>query len=592
MESVKLFDDFTNYETDWRPSAPPSLDGINTIYLDTETTGLKLAQGISKPIGISIKWPGVKPRYYPWGHAGGNLDEEVVKRWAQRELRNKRIVGLGVKTEVHGLHAWGVDLEAQGCTVSDVQHSAALLDDHRKSFKMEALAADFKVGAKTGKELDKKRMKDYHSSVVAAYAENDAEVTEGLDLAMKPLLEAENLGRVKQLEDDVIFPVCEMERNAAPLDTELLRRWCQESEAEMLSLLHAITKEVGFPFTPKTSDWAKLFRHFRIPIIFFTSEGAPSFTDAILKNVNNPFVQMGRRAAKLASLRSKFLVPYDREATDGFLRYHLHQLRWEAPNGENGGTVTGRFSSSDFNVQQVPKKSKQIFAEETKYLIRQLFIPSGKDLWFSADAKQIEFRVASHFFNNKRILQAYKDNPEVSYYNIIIEGTKFTRDLPYDKSKAIILAILYGAGRDKVSFMGGVPRSESDVFVDEYYRAFPEVRATIKKAAHVAETRGYVKTITGRRSRFPGKERTYKGLNSICQGSAADINKVKLVELHRERKYTGYLMRGTVHDETFGQVPDEESARRVTEILNRQSFDLKVPILWSGKTGPNWAACQ
>jgi DNA polymerase I-like protein with 3'-5' exonuclease and polymerase domains len=109
---------------------------------------------------------------------------------------------------------------------------------------------------------------------------------------------------------------------------------------------------------------------------------------------------------------------------------------------------------------------------------------------------------------------------------------------------------------------------------------------------HAAEHRGYVKTILGRRSRFPDKKRIHKALNCIVQGSSTgDYMKMKLVELHRERKRTGFVMRAPVHDEVIGDVPDQESAKMVTEILDRQSLDLRVPILWETVTGSHWGEC-
>ena len=126
---------------DWSPPEPPSLDGIDRIELDCETNGLRWWDG-DLPIGIGIGTPDGIYRYLPWGHAGGNLSEETVKRWAQRELRNKQIFNLNIKFDNHHLYRWGVDLEAQGCTISDVGHRAALLDDHRRHFDLEALSQD------------------------------------------------------------------------------------------------------------------------------------------------------------------------------------------------------------------------------------------------------------------------------------------------------------------------------------------------------------------------------------------------------------------------------------------------------------------
>ena len=156
--------------------------------------------------------------------------------------------------------------------------------------------------------------------------------------------------------------------------------------------------------------------------------------------------------------------------------------------------------------------------------------------------------------------------------------------------------------------------SQGATQADAFIKTWPKTRATKKsiddRASHLAKPecdkfckrgdtlhrqfkhRGYVKTLLGRRSRFPSNYKTYIGLNRVLQGTASDIMKRKLVELHRERKNTGFLMRMTVHDMVGGDAQEPETLARVSEILNQQSVTVKVPILWACKQGPNWADCQ
>jgi DNA polymerase-1 len=140
--------------------------------------------------------------------------------------------------------------------------------------------------------------------------------------------------------------------------------------------------------------------------------------------------------------------------------------------------------------------------------------------------------------------------------------------------------------------MLGLPQAESDAFVDAYDRSFPEMKNLLQTAARLAEQRGYVKTYLGRRARFKDHKRMHKALNRVIQGTAADVMKTKIVELHNERKATGFLMRFTVHDEVDGDAQDEGSTARVETVLNRQSYEFKVPILWETGDGPNWAAAK
>ena len=572
--------------TSWKPSEPPSLEGINEVCLDTETNGLMWQKG-DLPIGISIRLPNGRCQYLPWGHSGGNLDEETVHRWARKELRFKHIIGMNTRFDIHMLYQWGVDLEAQGCTVSDVSHYAALLDDHRKGNSLEAISQDY-LGYGKIQGLDGSQMALYHAADVAAYAEQDVRLVGELTKKMWPVLESQDLLRVIQLENDVIFPVCEMERNAACLDMPLLAKWLKEADEAYLECLWSIHRESGWKIEPtKSSDMARLFYALGIKVIHFTDNGSPSFTDDILKKIDHPVVQLARRARKLASLKSKYLVPYNKLATDGKLHFNLHQMRgdWE---GGSGGTITGRFSSSDVNIQQVmrPDKHKDSFGEE--FMIRELFIPQS-GLFLSADAAQIEYRLFAHFAESPQILAAYAKDPKTDFHNIVMEMVKTVKsDITRKRTKDLNFAFIYGAGKNKISLMLGIPNTESDQLVDIYMERFPEAKQLLRRKSRAAETDGFVTTLLGRRSRFPDRSRMHKALNSVIQGSAADINKIKLVELFQERKRLGLKMRFTVHDEVCGDVPDEEAAKMVDEVLNRQSLDLNVPILWETGYGKNW----
>jgi DNA polymerase I-like protein with 3'-5' exonuclease and polymerase domains len=648
----------TEYRGSWSPQSPPSLDGITEIELDTETTGLRWWKA-DRPIGIAIRIPNGKCQYLPFGHSGGNLDEATVKRWAERELRGKKITNLNTKFDIHMLRAWGVDLEAQGNTVSDVGHYAALLDDHRQKFSLDSIAQDYLGIGKTGQDLDKTCMAEYHAGQVASYACNDVHLVGELKKKMLPLLAEQNLMRVKDLEDEVIYVTCEMERNGAPINVELLDKWLKDCEQAYYNCLWQIWRETGIKFEPTTACWAKLFKHQGIPITEFTSPsltyplGQPSFTDEVLKPIDNRLVQLGRKSQRLKSLNAKYLVKYKNNIdNNGILRYALHQLRaskdeW-ASEGEVG-TVSGRFSSSEIiegeglNIQQELKAAKQRISfgydeedsshDDEIFLVRKLRIPENGQ-WLSADAMQIEYRMFANIANNPRILKAYEENPELSFHRFM-HGVikKFQPTFSYRQQKDLNFAVIYAAGLLKQTLMlnfitkqqfgqlkkeypNGVPNTHpllaKTVEIKRIYdREIPEVAPLLKRFSHLAlpecnehchesddlhreyEHRGWIQTIIGRRSRFPNGWRTHKALNAWDQGSSADILKQKLVELHRERKFTGFKLRYTVHDEVDGDAETPETKNRVKEILNSQSFPfLKIPILWDVSTGPTWGECK
>jgi DNA polymerase I-like protein with 3'-5' exonuclease and polymerase domains len=611
----------------------PNLSGVNDVIVNVETTGLRWWESdvlISATIG-SID--GKHQWFLPCGFAEGNLPREKVIEFLKRELPDKNITNANTKFDVQMLRKDGVDLEKMGCTVSDVQHYAALLDDNRKKFNLDLLAEEFLGGVRVPR-LDESRMTSYSAAQVAARARYQVEVVAKLREVFWPKLDAEDLQKVRKLEDEVIFVVCEMERNGAPLDMERLERWTKESQTIYESTLHELAKMLGRSINPNApTDMVKVFEHLKLPVTYLES-GSPSFTDAILKRIEHPTIQKIRFALKLADLRSRYLLKYQKcVGSDGILRYALHQTRYQKDSGEEGGTGPGRFSSSELepgvgaNIQQVMKLGKQrkMFGfnekdashDEEIFMIRMLMVPQQtvsdfEVKWLCADAEQIEYRIFGDYANNPRVVEAYKENPRLNFHTLI-EGYMKPQvpDLDYDGAKTLNFANIYGAAQVKKAVMlGFITESEGEdikkrkawndpklapvkSIIAIYDREIPEVKPLLKKAQDLAASRGFVKTKMGRRSRFNIDKRYHKALNNVIQGGAADYNKVKLVEVHKAREYTGLLLRYTVHDELDGDARQPETLERVREVLDSQSWpEMKIPLLWDVKTGRNWAEAK
>jgi DNA polymerase I len=678
-------------DSNWKPPAFPLIasKGIREIEADCETDGLKWWK---KDIlgGVGYCLPDGTTGYLPLRHRGGNnLPLEQFDEWARRELRDVHITNLNTRFDVNVFYAHGADLEAQGCTVSDVAHYAALDNDWRQKQSLASIVEDYlppderKVTVVRGIELDGKRMMEYPAAVVAVRAEADCRQVHKLKKILLPKLEAKDLMAVKKLEDDVIFPVCEMERNGSPLNVPLLHRWLEEITAEIRTLreelsvllyeqygkayqgsLFAGGKQPGFlnPDAPKEME--QLFHILRLPISR-TDTGRPSFNAAVMKlHREHPVISRLIKISKLIDLDKRYVHGTAAKlSVDGIFRYALHQLRAQKdPNNDDSGeagTISGRFSSTELtndegdNIQQRIKVAKQRVSfgydeedashDDEIYLIRRLHVPEDGQWYLSADAKQIEYRVFAHFANNPSIIKAYQENPNLSFHKhthgmlkAMVE--KITRDMwPYRKQKDLNFAKVYGAGLKKLALMLGFitleqfeelnrikakkshPWLRDALLVEDLYnRELPEVGPLLRRASHLAmehcneychsvangkpfddylhrnfQHRGFVKTLLGRRSTFPNNYRSHKAFNAVDQGTSADIMKWKIVELHRQRKYTQFKMRFVVHDEFDGDIPDIEHAKRVREVLDAQTFPVpvRVPILWDVSLGKNWAEC-
>jgi DNA polymerase I-like protein with 3'-5' exonuclease and polymerase domains len=316
-------------------------------------------------------------------------------------------------------------------------------------------------------------------------------------------------------------------------------------------------------------------------------------------------VKLAVEARQLDSLLSKYLNKYRKAIGDGdLLRFHMYQLR---AGEEDRGTVSGRYSSADVNIQQVYKAERQEEEIGGLYIIRELFEPDDGFDFFSADASQIEFRLFGHYSGSRKLINAYRENPRQDFHQLVADLFR----QPRYQAKNNNFGKLYGMGRRKTALRLGLPCGcgcpdqdfwnndcheadcpavKANAIIDEYDREFPEAKRLMRSAMRLAETRGYVKTLLGRVARFPKKQRLHAALNRVIQGSAADLFKLKLWRLYQERATLGlHKIRLLVHDEVAGdQERDPNKRRLLEECLAEQEIELKVPILWDTAWGKTW----
>lgn len=631
--------------SEWTAEAPPSLAGLDEVVIDFETTGLKWWDG-DKPCGLAYYTPDGRSGYLPWAHQGdpANLDENRIKEWWQHEVKGKRVIAAGAKTEIHAAHSWDndCDLEELGCSVTDVQHHAALLDDTRRKFSLETLCQSFlpderKVHDVGGDRIEGSRMSEYPAGMIAVRAIADARQTWKLKEVFWPQLDQQDLQRVRKLEDDCNFATCEMERNAQPIDTSLLDAWCAASKKKLDTYIWTISNDLGIKnFSPSSAkSWERLLEKTAPQSLYEierTSDGKVTTQYEVLNDIaveyQNEYLHLGCQAMKLADLRSDFLVKYRNTiGNDGLLRFALHQLR-----ADEGGTITGRFASSAIrfnkevygaNIQQVPDIRKSIDkGHDPDFLIRKLFIGGEEGDFLSADAAQIEFRILVMYAKVRELIEAYAEDPDMSFHRFVYAMVlPFMPSLSYEHLKNINFMKIYGGGLAKLAvMMNHITMRQANQLKREYHpkspprnhpllaraaevddiyaRHLPFVREVSKKMEDAAVSRGYVCDMLGRRTR-DYKSRPYKALNGVIQGGAGSVLKHKMVIAHRTRKQTGFIPRLTVHDELAGTAKfGQETKRLLLEKLNDQESYAEhgfpkfvVPIRWEAKVGANWAEC-
>jgi DNA polymerase I len=633
----------------WRPVLPPDLHPGTQIGFDFEyKPGRNPTK--DKPFAFSVWVPGLGGYYVPWGHeGGGNLDEDICRRWLINNIRGRDFFGLNLKAEVHQMHNWGLDVDALDLKPHDVAFEATLLDENRMGgFSLEALAEEHLPEGERKVHpmaIDPKRFYLAHAGELAERGISDSQLAWRLHEVLWPKIQAEEMERVLDLENGIITAVCEMERNGARLDRAKLEQWDYQVDERVNDLFMMTYRELGIGCNPDSRpDMIRLFQTLGVSVEYAKAwndkkdDWEQNFSEeallAAFKKTNNRVIHRVLELRKFKSLSAKYLKKYLAKIDSGnILRYTLHQLRGDS-TGSLKGTVTGRFSCGGghhdypdhvgINIQQVPKAEDQIETLGPDFVIRELFIPDDGAQMGASDASQIEFRLFAHYANAKSIIEAYNKDPMTDFHMLVTKvfcphllDDQDALDSERKHKKHQNFGKIYRLGREKLARKLGLPCTclidwkqtdgngrrinkfwdnrnheaeclarEANRISDEYEALFPEAEEVCTRAEEAARTQGFVRTLYGRRRHFPDGKKLHKAFNAADQGSAADIFKDKLRDLYRERKALGIKLRMPVHDEVVFDFTN--GWEKVHELLDTQSIQLKVPILWETGVGPNW----
>ncbi len=605
-------------QTEWLPPEEfPDLSSHDEIAIDLETKDPELTKmgsgaiiGKGEVVGIAVAvegWCG----YYPIAHGGGgNMDKNMVLKWFQDVLNTKAIkLFHNAMYDVCWIRSMGLNINGK---IVDTMIAAALCDENQFRFDLNTCAKKY---TGTGKDeaalyaaakewgIDPKgEMYKLPAMYVGQYAEKDAAITLQLWKYLKKEIVNQDIQSIFDMETELFPCLVDMRFLGVRVDVEAANQLKKKLVGEEQTALSLVKKETGIePQIWAARSIAKVFEKLKLPYDVTEKTSAPSFTKNFLQNHPHPVVQQIARAREINKAHTTFIDTILKHSHKGRIHAEINQLR-----GDNGGTVTGRFSYSNPNLQQIPARNKELGP-----LIRSLFIPEKGHRWGVFDYSQQEPRLVVHYsglqnlYGVDDVLDSYNNDPNTDFHTIVADMA----NIPRSQAKTINLGLFYGMGKNKLQAELGVDKETSDELFKQYHDRVPFVKQLMDNVMQRAQQRGQIRTLLGRLCRFhlwepnmfgmhkamthddailehgPGIRRayTYKALNKLIQGSAADMTKKAMIELYKE----GIIPHIQVHDELDISVESPEHANKIKEIMEN-AVELQVPNKVDYESGPNW----
>ena len=608
-------------ESNWSvPDIFPQFSETETIAVDLETCdphlmtcgpGWAIGRGYVVGVGIATAdWKG----YFPIRHeGGGNLDETLVLRWIKNILSSSKreVIFHNALYDVGWLKREGIKVEGK---ILDTIIAAPLINEHRFSYSLDNLGSTYCDEKKDESLLQdaalafginpKSQMYKLPSKYVGPYAEQDAALTLKLWKKLKLEISEQNLEKVLDMECRLIPLLLEMRWRGVRVDEEKAEVISKQLSTEEQKIQVEIKRKYG----SEVNLWANasLQKIFDENSLWYpkTEKGMASFQRDWLEGRQHKLPQLIVRARKLNKARTTFIDKMIKEhCFNGKIHAEAHAMR-----NDRGGTVSGRFSYSNPNLQQVPARDPEIGS-----LIRSLFIPEEGCQWGVFDYSQQEPRLTVHYANQMNLSGA-KDavaeymEKNADFHQIVADMA----NIPRKQAKMINLGLSYGMGKEKLIKELGIDNTEAETLFRQYHEKVPFIRALQDQCARVAMERGYIKTFAGRHCRFdlwenryektlplPLKEAkekygenlkrsyTYKAMNRLIQGSAADMTKLAMLDLWEE----GIIPHLQVHDEIDLSIENIKQANKVTEIMEN-CIKLAVPLLVDMELGNSWGETE
>lgn len=627
----------------------PNIPTGCVLGLDYETTGKYWWKDKVFGFAIAVGGAGGLRAYYDIRQT------PQAAAWLKDTLpRMSRVVAHFAKFEAHFTREFiGLTNLPWACTMID----AALLDEHRLTYDLNSVGLDsigvgkkediweklaVMFGGRATKEAQAPNLSRAPSQLVGEYAIQDVDTALRLHEWQEEQLLEQELTRVRDLERALLPIIVRMEHRGVRVDVDKTRNAIMTMSEAARHQQVTLNDLAGFEINPNPSGSIhKLFAptaeaykvrvytdkgeetiekvrwRLRDGTVADSTGGGKACLDAeCLRRMRDPAAAMILKLRKLIKLRDTFLQGHILgHHHNGVIHANFNQTKSEG----DVGTGTGRFSVSEPALQQIHKRDVDIAA-----VIRSLFLPDPGHMWDCRDYRQMDFRVMAHYVKSPEILSVYEQDPDADFHQIVSDLTGIQRKPRWAgdaNAKQINLGMCFGMGEGRLAAEMGlpfeieigrngkeimVPGPEARVVFEKYHDVIPGIKSFNKYAARIARDRGYVKTIIGRRMRFPHKGTVYKAGGLIYQGSAAEALKVKLVEVdsYLETIYsrTGARILLNVHDEVDTSLPHDDTGAVASAEIGRimEKFDgidtpihFRVPIRSSQGQGPNWwDACK
>jgi DNA polymerase I-like protein with 3'-5' exonuclease and polymerase domains len=618
MTSLQLTFNFKKHM--WSaPTEYKDLSNAKEIAIDLETKdeginkglGAGWAMGQGEIIGFAVATEGWQA-YYPFGHfGGGNLIKEQVMRYMHDvcSLPCTKIFH-NAQYDVGWLKAYGIEVKGE---IVDTMIAGALIDENRYTYKLNALARDYIGELKAETDLveaakahgvdPKQEMWMLPAEHVGYYAEQDARLTYLLWQRFKHEIYKQNLETIWGLEKSLLPNLIEMRMKGIRVDLEkaevLQKKFAQKEKEVLLNIKKLIGKDIdiwaarqiGFAFDKLGIEYPKT-----------PKSGEPSFTQNWLINSEHDISKYIVSARELNKFRNTFLNSILKFENKGRVHAEIQQLR-----NDSGGTVSGRLSMSNPNLQQLPARNKEFGP-----MIRGLFLPEEGYKWGSFDYSQQEPRLVVHYASS--IGEGYEGSQELveAYANADADFHQTVADLvgiDRKQAKTIGLGLMYGMGKNKLANMLGLNFDEASALIGKFNRRAPFVKLLSDRCMKKANEEGVIRTKLGRKCRFSmwepkdfgihtpetfenasakyGRNNikrafTYKALNRLIQGSAADQTKQALVVCRGE----GFLPLLQIHDELCFNVT-EDDVQKIKRVMEG-CVELNVPSVVDVALGSNF----